>query len=112
LSHQVGDILQLLGEIGVRPELLGASCTDVDDECAVLCQATNCAFGGPDFDQLFVPGTSQQCEKGTIVRSIDDTFVPDKGNFGLGEIIGVRPEIEVLSLAVDSSADFRWRIQG
>lgn len=25
-----------------------------DDECAVLCQATNCAFGGPDFDQLFV----------------------------------------------------------
>jgi gluconolactonase len=26
----------------------------VDDECAVLCQATNCAFGGPDFDQIFV----------------------------------------------------------
>jgi gluconolactonase len=26
----------------------------VDDECAILCQATNCAFGGPDFDQLFV----------------------------------------------------------
>jgi gluconolactonase len=26
----------------------------VDDECALLCQATNCAFGGPDFDQLFV----------------------------------------------------------
>jgi len=25
-----------------------------DDECAVLCQTTNCAFGGPDFDQLFV----------------------------------------------------------
>jgi hypothetical protein len=26
----------------------------VDDECAVLCQATDCAFGGADFDQLFV----------------------------------------------------------
>jgi gluconolactonase len=26
----------------------------IDDECAVLCQATNCAFGGPEFDQLFV----------------------------------------------------------
>lgn len=25
-----------------------------DEECAVLCQATNCAFGGPNFDQLFV----------------------------------------------------------
>jgi hypothetical protein len=36
----------------------------------------------------------------------------DEGNCGLGEIIGVRPETEVLSLAVDSSADFRWRIQG
>jgi ferredoxin len=32
--------------------------------------------------------------------------------FGLGEIIGVRLEIEVLSLAVDSSGDFQWRIQG
>jgi hypothetical protein len=29
-----------------------------------------------------------------------------------GEIIDVRPGIEVLSLAVDSSADFRLRIQG
>jgi gluconolactonase len=25
-----------------------------DEECALLCQATNCAFGGPSFDQLFV----------------------------------------------------------
>jgi gluconolactonase len=25
-----------------------------DDECALLCQATNCAFGGDDFDQMFV----------------------------------------------------------
>jgi gluconolactonase len=25
-----------------------------DEECALLCQATNCAFGGPNFDQLFV----------------------------------------------------------
>ena len=25
-----------------------------DDECAVLCQATNCAFGGAAFDQLLV----------------------------------------------------------
>ena len=28
------------------------------------------------------------------------------------EIIDVRPEIEVLSLAVDFSAGSRWRIQG
>lgn len=26
----------------------------VDDECALLCQATNCAFGGKSFNQLFV----------------------------------------------------------
>lgn len=25
-----------------------------DEECALLCQATNCAFGGLNFDQLFV----------------------------------------------------------
>jgi gluconolactonase len=25
-----------------------------DDECALLCQATNCAFGGDNFDQMFV----------------------------------------------------------
>jgi len=45
-------------------------------------------------------------------EGIDNTFVPDEGHRGLGEIIGVRLEIEVLSLAVDSSEDFRWRIQG
>jgi hypothetical protein len=32
--------------------------------------------------------------------------------YGPGEIIGVRLEIEVVSQAVDSSADFPWRIQG
>jgi hypothetical protein len=47
-----------------------------------------------------------------LYKGIDDLFVPDEGNCGLGEIIGVRPEIEVLSPAVDSLADFRWRIQG
>jgi gluconolactonase len=26
----------------------------IDDECALLCQATNCAFGGSELDQLFV----------------------------------------------------------
>lgn len=31
---------------------------------------------------------------------------------GVGEIIDVRPQIEVLSLAVDSSAGFRSRIPG
>jgi hypothetical protein len=45
-------------------------------------------------------------------EGIDDTLVPDEGNCCLGKIIGVRPEIEVLSLAIDSSADFQWRIQG
>ncbi len=35
-----------------------------------------------------------------------------EGHCRLGEIIDVRPEIEVLLLAVDSSADFRLRIPG
>lgn len=26
----------------------------IDEECAVLCQATNCAFGGDGFDELYV----------------------------------------------------------
>jgi hypothetical protein len=34
------------------------------------------------------------------------------GNSSLGEIIDVRPQIEVLSPAVDFAADSRWRIQG
>jgi hypothetical protein len=35
---------------------------------------------------------------------IGDTFVPDEG---LGEVIGVRPEVEVVSRAADSGEDFR-----
>jgi hypothetical protein len=51
-------------------------------------------------------------ERKQLDERIDDTFALDESNSSLGEIIGVRPEIEVLSLAVDSSADFPWRIQG
>jgi hypothetical protein len=47
-----------------------------------------------------------------LYEGVDHTFVPDEGNCGLGEIVGVPPEVEVLSLVVDSSADFRLRIQG
>jgi hypothetical protein len=50
--------------------------------------------------------------KKQLDEGIDDTFVQDEGNCSPGEIMGVRPEIEVLSLAVGSSADFRSRIQG
>src|SRR5579859_5782147 len=41
-------------------------------------------------------------------HSTDET----DGQSQRGRIIDVRPEIEVLSLALDSSVDSRWRIQG
>jgi hypothetical protein len=47
-----------------------------------------------------------------LYESIDATLVADESKCGLVEIISVHPEIEVSSLAVDSSADFRSRIQG
>jgi hypothetical protein len=44
-------------------------------------------------------------------RFADYPFLPYGGNGALGKIIGHCPEIELRLLAVDSLADFRWRIQ-
>jgi hypothetical protein len=49
---------------------------------------------------------TRQLGKKQLDEGIDNTFVLDQSNRGLAEIIGVRPEFEVLSLAADSSADF------
>jgi sugar lactone lactonase YvrE len=40
-----------------------------DYECALLCKATNCAFGGPQFDQLLVPNLGRAIYQGSTCES-------------------------------------------